>query len=315
MARLPWHGGRLSGPSWGALTTSTDTFPLPTVINKATSPSLQDPNRKITSCCSTLSHHVWALWAHRWGGHSTLCWLSPCWSLVGCAAMELTPCAVLPPFLPTKKWNPLAHFPPCAWRWLSPESWWHSSWGSWGVPQSLGDVRGCRAPHKLCHIPALLSLSLSWATPRWGLLSCSVALREHHIWGTEPRERTDGSWFNTSVTHDCVCFFGRKLPWASDGSVFSPACAGLSKDRAGGQFPATLSELGRWFRGERGGQQMTIKRASGRWAWTSCGINRQSSKVQAEVGYTARESPLKLDGKTHRAQSLLWRSSYTCGPL
>lgn len=41
-------------PSWGPLITSTATFPLPTVINKATTPSLQDPSRKIHSS----PHHV-----------------------------------------------------------------------------------------------------------------------------------------------------------------------------------------------------------------------------------------------------------------
>lgn len=61
-------------------------FPLPTVTNKAPTSSLQDPTGKITSSCSTLSHHGWgtALWAHahRWGGNwhpvVTLPMLKPC---------------------------------------------------------------------------------------------------------------------------------------------------------------------------------------------------------------------------------------------
>lgn len=121
-------------PSWGPLTTSTATFPLPTVINKATSPSLQDPGRKITtSSCSTLPYHVLPTPpGAQPAGKGTLCW-SPGG---GCCQRINTSCCPLPS-LPSKKWNLSANFTP-----LVPVGDSHKRAGGTAPVAAVGSLRG-----------------------------------------------------------------------------------------------------------------------------------------------------------------------------
>lgn len=124
LAPSPWPGCPATGPegpnadpmglspSWGPLTTSTATFPLPTVINKATTLSLQDPSRKITtSSCSTLPHHVHPtlpvaqpFGLMRTGGEAT----GPCTDSLHAASMQGE--------LPQNKHPVLSSPPPCLQR-------------------------------------------------------------------------------------------------------------------------------------------------------------------------------------------------------
>lgn len=231
--------------------------PLPTVRNKATTPSLQDPERKTTSSCSTLSHHAWgrALWAHarRWGANSTLCWLSPCWSLVGCAAMELR--AVLSsPLLPTKKWSPLANFTPFVPVGDSHHKLVAQILGRLGAPSASGWCQELQGTQKtLPHSSSAQPVPLL-SHPQMGPdeLQCGTQGGPY----LEKRSQGGKSWglmeaaSLTSVSSILCLLFGRMLPWARDGSMISSACAGVWKDSGGRQFPARPTELWRWFRGE-----------------------------------------------------------------
>lgn len=116
-----------SAPLWETLTTSTAT--LPTVINQATTPSLWDSSKKITTgSCSTLRHHThpthpaWgaALWtdARRSGGNGALHWLALCCKHMGVLLQNKH--LVLPFPLPASKGvRSLSRLHlPCACGWL-----------------------------------------------------------------------------------------------------------------------------------------------------------------------------------------------------
>lgn len=181
-----------SAPLWETLTTSTAT--LPTVINQATTPSLWDSSKKITTgSCSTLRHHTHPtlpgaqhFGLMRAGREATgLCTDSPCaastW--VCCCKINTWYCPF--PSLPPKEWGPSADFT-C----LAPVG---------GSQQQVVAQLRCSleggwctvlqgTPTELCPTLALLSLSLSWATLRWGQLRCSVALGQDHACRADPRK-------------------------------------------------------------------------------------------------------------------------------
>lgn len=115
----------------------------------------------------------------------------------------------LPAFEEVKSLSKL--YSPGASGWLPPASWRHSSCGSCGVPQRVGDVGCCRAPPQrsaplqlfsACPCPEPPSDGASWAAT-W------------HLVRTMPGERTPGRcavgtaggyFFHVSATHACVCF-------------------------------------------------------------------------------------------------------------